>query len=314
MRMILVKILLATRLRAAVALAAASALLAGCGGLGAGDEGFGPRVVASFYPLQYVAERVAGEHAQVSNLTAPGAEPHDLELTVRQTASIADADLVVVHSGFQPGVDEAVEQSGPDAVVDTAEVVELLEEEEAEHAEEDDHGHEEGDPHFWLDPTLLAAAAEAVAEELVAADPEHEEAYRANLDELVTDLDELDRDYERGLSSCETQDVVVSHDAFAYLETYGLHFEPIAGLSPDEEPSAARLAELADLIEESSITTVFTETLASPALSETLAGDLGLETAVLDPIEGLSDATQDEDYLSLMRQNLAALRSANGCS
>lgn len=310
------KILLATRLRTAVGLAAASALLAGCGGLGAGDEGLGPRVVASFYPLQYVTERVAGEHAQVTNLTAPGAEPHDLELTVRQTASIADADVLVVHSGFQPAVDEAVEQSGPDAVVDTAEVVELVEseEEEGEHAGEDDHGHEEGDPHFWLDPTLLAAAAEAVAEELVAADPDHEEDYRANLDELVADLDELDRDYEQGLSSCETQDVVVSHDAFAYLETYGLHFESIAGLSPDEEPSPARLAELADLIEGSSITTVFTETLASPALSETLAGDLGLETAVLDPIEGLSDATEGEDYLSLMRQNLAALRSANGCS
>ena len=304
---------LSARLRASVSVVAASALLAGCGGLGAGDdEGVGPRVVTSFYPLQYVAERVAGDHAQVSNLTAPGAEPHDLELTVRQTASIADADLVVVHSGFQPAVDEAVEQSGPDDVVDTAEVIALVESEE-EHAE-DDQEHEGGDPHFWLDPTLLARAAEAVADELAVADPGHAEDFRANLDELTADLEELDRDYAEGLAGCDTQDVVVSHDAFAYLETYGLHFESIAGLSPDQEPSPARLAELADLIEGSAITTVFTETLASPALSETLAGDLGLETAVLDPIEGLSDATAGEDYLSLMRQNLAALRTANGCT
>ena len=305
------KILLATRLRAAATLAAVSALLAGCGGIGAADEGLGPRVVASFYPLQYVAERVAGEHAQVSNLTAPGAEPHDLELSVRQTASIADADLVVVHSGFQPAVDEAVEQSGPDAVVDTAEVVEQVDT-GAEHSD-DGHAHDGDDPHFWLEPVLLAQAAEAVADELADVDPDHAADYRANLDELVTDLEELDRDYREGLTGCDTTDVVVSHDAFGYLETYGLHFESIAGITPDQEPSPARLAELADLIEGSAITTVFTETLASPALSETLAGDLGLETAVLDPIEGLSDATSDEDYLSLMRQNLAALRTANGC-
>ncbi len=302
--------MLATRFRSTAAMAATSALLVGCGGLGADDEGLGPRVVTSFYPLQYVAERVAGEHAQVSNLTTPGAEPHDLELTVRQTASIADADLLVVHSGFQPAVDEAIEQSGPDAVVDTAEVVEQV-----VHEDEDDpdHEHEGGDPHFWLDPTQLALAAEAVAGQLAEVVPDHATDFRANLDELVADLEELDADYRAGLEGCDTTDVVVSHDAFGYLETYGLHFESIAGITPDQEPSPARLAELSDLIEGSSITTVFTETLASPALSETLAGDLGLETAVLDPIEGLSDATEDEDYLSLMRQNLAALRTANGC-
>jgi zinc transport system substrate-binding protein len=309
--MVLMKISIATRLRAAAGIAVASAVLAGCGGLGADDEGLGPRVVTSFYPLQYVAERVAGEHAQVSNLTTPGAEPHDLELTVRQTASIADADLLVVHSGFQPAVDEAIEQSGPDAVVDTAEVIEPV-----VHEDEDDpdHEHEGGDPHFWLDPTQLALAAGAVADRLAEVDPDHAADFRANLDELVTDLERLDGDYRAGLEGCDTTDVVVSHDAFGYLETYGLHFESIAGLSPDQEPSPARLGELADLIEGSSITTVFTETLASPALSETLADDLGLETAVLDPIEGLSDSTADEDYLSLMRENLAALRTANGCT
>lgn len=301
---------LATRFRTTAATAAASALLAGCGSLGADDEGLGPRVVTSFYPLQYVAERVAGEHAQVSNLTAPGAEPHDLELTVRQTVSIAEADLLVIHSGFQPAVDEAVEQSGPDAVVDTAEVVEPVVHEDEEDPE---HEHEGGDPHFWLDPTQLALAAEAVADQLAEVDPDHAADFRANLEKLVADLEKLDADFRAGLEGCDTTDVVVSHDAFGYLETYGLHFEPVAGITPDQEPSPARLAELSALIDGSSITTVFTETLASPALSETLASDLGLETAVLDPIEGLSDDTEGEDYLSLMRQNLAALRAANGC-
>ena len=116
-----------------------------------------------------------------------------------------------------------------------------------------------------------------------------------------------------GLRGCERQTVVVSHDAFGYLAKYGLRFEAIAGLSPDAEPTPADLARLQQLIDTDGITTVFSERLVSPRLSQTLADDMGITTAVLDPIEGLSDETADEDYLSLMRENLAALELANGC-
>ena len=108
---------------------------------------------------------------------------------------------------------------------------------------------------------------------------------------------------------------MVSHDAFEYLGArYDLDMHPIAGLSPDAEPSARHLAELADLIRTDKITTVFSERLASPKLADTLAGDLGITTAVLDPIEGLTSSNDDDDYLSLMRENLEALREAGGCS
>ena len=117
-----------------------------------------------------------------------------------------------------------------------------------------------------------------------------------------------------GLASCETDTIVVSHDAFSYLGAYGIEVAPIAGISPDAEPSPSRLAELQDVITDEGVTTVFYETLVSPDLAETLAGDLGIETAVLDPIEGLTDETEGEDYLSLMEQNLEAIRTANSCS
>jgi zinc transport system substrate-binding protein len=292
---------------------AAAPILAGCGAVAGSDSGE-PQVVASFYPLEFVAERIVGEHAEVSGLTSPGVEPHDLELSVAQTADVADADLAFYLEGFQPAVDDTIEQNGPEHVVEAAAVVTLAPagdhtgESEEEHA---DHG--DLDPHFWLDPRRLDAAAEAFYQQMSRLDPENQDAYRAGYADLSAELNQLDRAYRQGLANCEINTVVVSHDAFGYLEEYGLHFESVSGLSPEAEPSPAHIAQLHDLIESHGITTVFSETLASKQMSESIAGDLGIDTAVLDPIEGLSDATAGEDYFSLMRANLAALQEANRC-
>ncbi|MEQ4498133.1 metal ABC transporter substrate-binding protein [Nocardioides kribbensis] len=298
-------------------------------------------VAAAFYPLQFVAQRVAGDRTEVANLTKPGGEPHDLELSVGQTAEVAGADLVVYEADFQPAVDAAVEQNAEGATLDAAEVVGLepfadehsdeahseeehseeehSEEEHAddahseeEHAEEE-HDHGDLDPHFWLDPVRLADLGDAVAEQLAEIDPDGAQTYTANAATLREDLESLDGELSEGLADCERSTIVVSHDAFGYLGKYGIEVEPIAGLSPDAEPTPADLARLQQIIDEDGITTVFSERLVSPALSESLARDKGIETAVLDPVEGLSDETADEDYLSLMRENLAALRTANGC-
>ena len=315
---------LASRSVALTGLLTATVLLAGCGQLGAADTGSGRRAVASFYPLAWVTERVAGDDWTVENLTQPGQEPHDLTLDVAQTAALEQADLVVLEEGFQPAVDEtAANVDAP--VLDAASVLDLLpasadehegetEEEHAEHEGEEEHAHGDLDPHFWLDPLMVADFADAVADELGEVDADGAQAYADNAQELRTELEDLDRAWTDGLASCERTTTVVSHQAFGYLTRYGLEFEPIAGLSPDAEATAADLAHLQELITEDGVTTVFSERLVSPKMAETLADDLGVDTAVLDPIEGLSDDTADEDYLSLMRQNLAALQQANGCS
>lgn len=289
---------------------------------GPGDGGGQVGVAAAFYPLAWVAEEVGGDHVTVHTLTAPGGgDPHDQELTIEATAALADADLVLHSAGFQPAVDDGVAQNAQGAVVDAAEVVGLAPADD-EHAHEDpeEHaGHDHGDgadgtdPHFWLDPLRMAELGDEVGEQLSAVDPEHAADYRAAADDLREQLTALDTAYAEGLASCERDTVVVSHDAFGYLARYGLHFEAVAGLSPDAEPTPAALARLHDLIREEGLTTVFSERLASPRLTESLAEDAGVTTAVLDPIEGLTAETADEDYLSLMRANLAALQEANGC-
>lgn len=286
---------------AAVALLVVSPVLAAC----SSEEQ--PEVVASFYPLEFIAERVVGEHLDVGTLTAPGIEPHDLELTVRQTAALSEATVVLYEQGLQPSVDQAVEQADPEHVLDVTEVVSLR------HVDESPDG--PVDPHFWLDPTLMAQVAGAFADEVAEADPEHAADYRRNAAALVADLEELDTDFTQGLARCRIRTLVVSHDAFGYLGArYDLEIVPIAGLSPGAEPSPRRIAELQDIARAEGVTTIFSEELTSPEMAETLARDLGLQTAVLNPVEGLADEESTEDYLSVMRENLAAIRKANDCS
>ena len=279
-----------------LSLATTAAALAGCAQI---DPYHGTRtVVASFYPLAYVAQRIVGPNATVVDLTRPGLEPEDLELDVAQTAEIADATVAFYESGFQPAVDQAIAETGPDHLVDTTATVPIR----------------DANPHFWLDPVLLARVAKAFTATMVRADPAHEADYRRNLRGLERDLHRLDRAFAQGLRSCRLHTVVTTHAAFGYLgRRYGLHFVSINGLSPDAEPSPEHLRRLQQLIRARGLTTVFSEALASPELARTLAGDLGLRTGVLNTLEGLTPATRNQTYLSLMRRNLAALQKANGC-
>ena len=109
--------------------------------------------------------------------------------------------------------------------------------------------------------------------------------------------------------------MVTAHDAFGYLaDRYGLEVVGISGLSPSQEPDPAQLAEIASLVRERGVTTVYTETLVDPAVAETVATEAGVRTAVLDPIEGLTDESAGSDYLEVMRANLTTLQEGQSCS
>ncbi|GAA3653665.1 zinc ABC transporter substrate-binding protein [Nocardioides ginsengisoli] len=270
-------------------------------------------VAAAFYPLAYVADRVThGTGAEVSLLTQPGKEPHDLELTVKETAELSAADLVVYESGFQPAVDDAVAQNATGSTLDATKVVDPVPLDHEHHDESAGHDHGGLDPHFWQDPLRLATLGDAMAERLAKIDPKHAPDYRTNAKGLHDDLTALDASYAAGLRDCKRDTIVVSHDAFGYLEKYGLHVASIVGLSPEAEPTAAVLGQLQELIRTEGITTVFSEPL-EPALGEGLAHDLGLTNGTLDPVEGLTSADSKDDYLSLMKANLKTLITANGC-
>ncbi|MFC0622735.1 metal ABC transporter substrate-binding protein [Kribbella deserti] len=310
--------------------ALASVTLVGCGDSGsanAAGDGAKLNVVASFYPLQFVAQQVGGDSVQVETLTAPGVEPHDLELTPKQVGTLADAKVVLFEKGLQPAVDEAVEQNAKDAGFDVSAAAKLEatgaefehEEEGEAHEGEEADGEEahadELDPHFWLDPTKLADVADAVAGKLGEADAANADAYKQRAATLRAELVKLDGEFSTGLKNCERKAFVTSHEAFAYLaKRYGLEMVGIAGFTPDAEPTPARIKEVQDIVRKEKVTTIFYEELVSPKVAQSIASDLKVKTAVLSPIEGLSDANSNEDYFSLMRENLQELRKANGCA
>ncbi|MFI9416848.1 metal ABC transporter substrate-binding protein [Streptomyces werraensis] len=319
----------------AVALTAVAALgfgtLTACSSdsAAAGDTGTFD-VVASFYPMAFLAERIGGDHVHVTSLTQPGQEPHDLEISAKQTAQLEESDAALYLKGLQPSVDDAIGQSPIATKIDAAELTALEEhgteaghgeehgdEHGDEHAHEDEHGHdhdhEGGDPHIWLDPVKYAEVAEGVGKAFQKADPDHAADYRKNTATLVKDLKALDQKFRAGLANRKTDVFVTTHAAFGYLaERYGLTEEAISGLDPDTEPSGARVKELQQIAKEDGVTTVFYETLVSDRTAKTLAGDTGLRTDVLDPVEGITDHSRGEDYFQVMEANLTALRTALG--
>ncbi len=303
-------------------------ILTGCTGAAdspAQDEQAGLTVVAGFYPLEWAAARVGGDRVDVSSLTPPGAEAHDLELAPQDVAAIAEAELLVYLDGFQPALDEAAASEAGDSAWDAGQAADLsltaAPHEGEEHAGEEGHAEDEHsdedavDPHFWLDPVRLATVGDALAERMTQLDPDGATTYEENAAALRADLEELDVEMQDGLANCATDTLVTAHDAFGYLaDRYGFEVVGISGLSPSQEPDPAQLAEIATLVRDLGITTVYTETLVDPAVAETVAEEAGARTAVLDPIEGLTEESGGEDYLQVMRANLATLQEGQSCS
>jgi zinc transport system substrate-binding protein len=281
-------------------------------------------VTAAFYPLQHLAEQVGGERVEVTALTPPGAEAHDLELTPQSLAGLTQTGLVVYLADFQPAVDDAL--AGIEApTIDLSPVADREigetddhghDDEDDDHGhEDDDHGHGSTDPHFWTDPTRMAEAAALLADELSAVDPDGAETYAANLETFRADMADLDAQAQAALADCQVDVLVTAHDAFGYFaDRYGFETRSINGLTPDQEPDARSLGEIADFVGEAGVTTVYTETLVSSAFADTVAAEAGVETAVLDPVEGITDASAAQDYRGVMEANIEAVRAGQACA
>lgn len=314
---------------AATGLGAGAAMLAACGG-DAEAGGDGLTVMTTAYPLAYLVSTVGGEHVALTDLTTPGADAHGIELSVKQTMALEQADLVLQIPGFQTALDDALSSQDGENVLDVSSVVELLsseaagdheehggesEEEHAEHAEEDGshEGHDHGptDPHFWHDPLLMADLGDALAARLGELSPEHEEEFTTAARSLREELEELDAELEQSYAGAGEAEggrrtFITGHAAYTYLaERYGLHQVGISGIDPETEPSPQRLLALEQVVQDEEVSTIFFETSASPKVAQTLAQNLGIDSAELDNLA--TQLSEDADYPEVMRDNCAKL-------
>ena len=286
--------------------AVALLLLSACAGTDStpaeASPGSRPVVVTDIYPTTYAVQQVAGDAVEIVQLAPAGVEPHDYELTPQQVQQIADAALVAYVPGMIPAVQTAVAQEAADRSVDVTEGIARLE----GHAEDDPEHEESGDPHVWLDPVNMGQMGRTVARALTDA------GVQVDASGIETEMADLDAELGSALASCTIETMVVSHEAFGYLaQAYGFTQVGIAGLSPEAEPSPAKMAEIIDLVRSEGITTIYFEGLVSPAAAEAIAAETGTTTALLDPIEGNTD---DRGYPSLMRANKDALKTGQSCS
>jgi zinc transport system substrate-binding protein len=271
----------------------------------------GPTVVASFYPYEFLASRVAGDRFAVSALVPPGVEPHDWEPTPQDVLTIGTAAAFVYNGYVEAYLPSLLNDLPPDRPLrlDASAGLSVI------------VGGEGGagavDPHLWLDPVRVESSVDTIATGLSQVDPSGAAVFQANAAELRHDLARIDGLFAAGLQTCVRRVFITQHASFAYLAArYNLTQYAIQGLSPDQEPTPAKIQEILNLIDATGSKVVFFEELVNPAVAQTLADEAHVQTMVLSPIEGLTaeERANGDTYLSLMERNLQNLRTALECT
>jgi zinc transport system substrate-binding protein len=269
------------------------------------------KVTTSFYPLYYFSQQIGGTKADVANITPSGAEPHDYEPTAKDIARIEDSKLLVINGGGLEAWADNVTHN-----IDSKNTLVVVAGQNLTNQEITEEGKKITDPHVWLSPSLAKKMVDTITQGLITADSGNKEYYQNNANTLKASLDALDAQYKQGLSSCKEKNIITSHAAFGYLASnYGLVQVSIAGLSPDAEPSSQQLADITAFVKNHHIHYIFFESLVSPKLSETIAQETGAKTLVLNPLEGLTpkEVSQGKNYVTIMQENLANLKTALQC-
>lgn len=269
------------------------------------------QVVTSFYPLYFFTSQITQDRADVYNITPAGAEPHDYEPSTRDIAKIEDSALLVLNGGKLEAWGDKIKENLQNKNTVTITVGETI---ATQQIIED--GEKIQDPHIWLDPVLAKKEVEIIAQGLIQVDPANSEFYQTNAQTLLNKLDTLNSKFSQGLNNCAKKDIITSHASFGYLASqYSINQVAISGLSPDSEPSVQKLAEVADFAKKNQVKYIFFESLVSPKLSQTIANEIGAQSLVLNPIEGLSDTDikNGKNYFSEMENNLKNLKIALAC-
>jgi zinc transport system substrate-binding protein len=271
------------------------------------------RVIVTNYPLFFFTKQIAGDELNVENLLPPGVEPHSFEPTPQDIIKLEKAEFLIYNGA---GLEDWIVNISKTLdnkelkILDASAGVELIRNGEEGH----EHGHshkEDFDPHIWLDPNNSKKMVFNILEALVALNPQFEDTFKANAQQLIDQLDNLDQDYKEQLTNANQKVFVVNHAAFGYLaHRYGLKQLAVMGVNPHTEPTPQKVVDLINLLKEYDLKYIFTETLVSSKVAEVLAEEAGIGTKVLNPLGNITeeDIKAGKNYFSIMYENLAALK------
>lgn len=304
-----------------------SVLLTACGGQEKKEASSNEKiqVMTTFYPMYEFTKQVVGDKGDVELLIPAGTEPHDFEPSAKDLAKISDSDVFVYNSPeletWTDNLTDTIDTKQTE-IIQASKDIKLMEGTEHDHEEAHDHDtqeHEEHghshelDPHVWLDPALAIKEVETIRNQLSKKYPDDKAAFEKNAASYIDELKKLDEEFQTAFKDAKNKTFVTQHAAFGYLANqYGLTQEAIAGISPDQEPSPSRLSELKHYVDDNQVKVIYFEENASSKVAETLSKETGVKLEVLNPLESLTDKQikDGEDYLSVMRENLAALKES----
>ena len=304
-----------------------SVLLTACGGQEKKEASSNEKiqVMTTFYPMYEFTKQVVGDKGDVELLIPAGTEPHDFEPSAKDLAKISDSDVFVYNSPeletWTDNLTDTIDTKQTE-IIQASKDIKLMEGTEHDHEEAHDHDtqeHEEHghshelDPHVWLDPALAIKEVETIRDQLSKKYPDDKAAFEKNAASYIDELKKLDEEFQTAFKDAKNKTFVTQHAAFGYLANqYGLTQEAIAGISPDQEPSPSRLSELKHYVDDNQVKVIYFEENASSKVAETLSKETGVKLEVLNPLESLTykQIKDGEDYLSVMRENLTALKES----
>ncbi|MBM7647364.1 zinc transport system substrate-binding protein [Bacillus ectoiniformans] len=286
------------------------------------------QVYATIFPLKDFTEKIGGKHVEVKSVYPANVDAHSYEPTLKELKSMADADMFIYNgAGFEGFSDKVSEmlKSEDVTVVKATEGMDLGHENEAAHSEEE-HGHEEEahseeqhhdhgdtDPHVWIDPVLSIELAHTIKDALVKEDPAHKETYEENYKKVEAELKKVDQEFAKIVNESKQKHVLVSHAAYGYWEErYGIKQIAIAGLSPTQEPSQKQLKEIIEQSKKHDVKYILFEQNVSSTVADIIQTEIGAKPLSLHNLESVTkeDINNKEDYFSIMRKNIQAIKTA----
>ena len=260
------------------------------------------------YPLKYFAERIGGNHVKVEFPVPAGIDPAYWNPDVEHISAYQKADLIIINGfGYAKWVNKVslpeskmvnTSRAFKDQYITSKEVM------THSHGAEGKHAHESLAFTTWLDLSLAARQAEAIADEMARKRPALKKTFQTNCASLKKELEALDQDIQTIVSQDRSKPLMVSHPVYDYFaRRYGLNIVSVHW-EPGEVPSGEQWLELKKILKDHPAKWMIWEGDPLKAIIEKLKG-LQIESVVFDPC---GNVPNEGDFLSIMTKNVNNLK------